>query len=68
MHSNLLQRRPDLMPSVGIAVGAMLWGLFWVPVRAIEQAGVGAIYGPGTNIPAAAREVLRLIERGRLAA
>jgi len=44
---NLLRRRPDLLPSVGIAVGAMLWGLFWLPVRAIEQAGVSAMWtGP----------------------
>lgn len=28
---------------------------------ALKEAGVGAIFGPGTNIPAAAREVLALI-------
>jgi drug/metabolite transporter (DMT)-like permease len=44
---NLLHRRPDLLPSFGIAVGAVLWGLFWLPVRAIEQAGVSAMWsGP----------------------
>ncbi len=31
-------------------------------------AGVAAIYGPGTNIPLAASEILRLIEKKRLAA
>jgi methylmalonyl-CoA mutase len=34
----------------------------------LEAAGVAAVYGPGTNIPAAAREVLALIRRQRLAA
>ena len=33
----------------------------------LEQ-GVAAIYGPGTNIPVAASEVLKLIERQKLAA
>jgi methylmalonyl-CoA mutase len=32
------------------------------------QAGVAAIYGPGTNIPTAASEVLGLIRRRRMAA
>ena len=35
---------------------------------ALMECGVAAIYGPGTNIPDAAREVLRLLERQRLAA
>ena len=34
----------------------------------LQQAGVAAIYGPGTNIPLAASEILRLIEKKRLAA
>ncbi|HEX7970263.1 MAG TPA: methylmalonyl-CoA mutase [Stellaceae bacterium] len=34
----------------------------------LKQAGVAAIYGPGTNIPLAASEILRLIEKKRLAA
>ncbi|MGH7091281.1 MAG: methylmalonyl-CoA mutase family protein, partial [Stellaceae bacterium] len=34
----------------------------------LEAAGVAAIYGPGTNIPLAASEVLRLIEKLRQAA
>jgi len=28
----------------------------------LKQAGVAAIYGPGTNIPAAAEEVIQLIQ------
>ncbi len=34
----------------------------------LQAAGVAAIYGPGTNIPEAAGEVLRLIEKKRVAA
>jgi methylmalonyl-CoA mutase len=34
----------------------------------LEEAGVSAIYGPGTNIPMAAAEILRLIEKRRVAA
>ncbi|HKS89696.1 MAG TPA: methylmalonyl-CoA mutase, partial [Stellaceae bacterium] len=34
----------------------------------LKQAGVSAIYGPGTNIPAAAAEILALIRQHRLAA
>jgi methylmalonyl-CoA mutase len=34
----------------------------------LQAAGVAAIYGPGTNIPLAASEILRLIEKKRLAA
>jgi drug/metabolite transporter (DMT)-like permease len=39
--------RGDLMPSVAIAIGAAFWGLYWIPVRGIEQAGVHAFWtGP----------------------
>jgi methylmalonyl-CoA mutase len=34
----------------------------------LKQAGVSAIYGPGTNIPQAATEILSLIQKHRLAA
>ena len=34
----------------------------------LRQAGVAAIYGPGTNIPAAAAEILSLLRRKRAAA
>jgi methylmalonyl-CoA mutase len=34
----------------------------------LKSAGVAAIYGPGTNIPLAASEILRLIAKKRLAA
>ena len=39
--------RGDLLPSLGLAFGAALWGLYWIPVRGIEQAGVQAFWiGP----------------------
>ncbi len=34
----------------------------------LQRAGVSAVFGPGTNIPLAASEILRLIEKRRLAA
>jgi methylmalonyl-CoA mutase len=34
----------------------------------LEQAGVGAVFGPGTNIPEAARRVLELVRERRAAA
>ncbi|MEM7407531.1 MAG: methylmalonyl-CoA mutase [Pseudomonadota bacterium] len=34
----------------------------------LKRAGVAAVYGPGTNIPDAAREVIALIRQSRLAA
>ena len=40
-------KRADILPSLGIAFGAALWGLYWIPVRGIEQAGVSAFWtGP----------------------
>ncbi|TNF86137.1 MAG: DMT family transporter [Gammaproteobacteria bacterium] len=39
--------RSDLLPSLGLAFGAALWGLYWIPVRGIEQSGVSAYWtGP----------------------
>ena len=39
--------RKDLLPSAGIALGASMWGLFWIPVRGIETAGVESFWaGP----------------------
>lgn len=36
-----------MLPSVALAFGASLWGLFWIPIRGIEQAGVHAFWtGP----------------------
>ena len=41
------QSRNKLLPSLGIMFSSALWGLFWIPVRAIEDAGVSALWtGP----------------------
>jgi drug/metabolite transporter (DMT)-like permease len=43
----LTMPRRDLLPSVALAFGAALWGLYWIPIRGIEQAGVAAFWtGP----------------------
>lgn len=31
--------RTDLWPSLGVAASGVLWGLFWMPFRALEEAG-----------------------------
>ncbi len=39
--------RTDLLPSLGLAFGAALWGLYWIPIRGIEAGGVQAMWaGP----------------------
>ena len=39
--------RSDLVPSIAIAFGAAFWGLYWIPIRGIEQAGAHAFWtGP----------------------
>ena len=39
--------RSDLVPSLTLAFGAAFWGLYWIPIRGIEQAGVEAFWtGP----------------------
>ena len=43
----MANRRGDLLPSLTLAFGAALWGLYWIPVRGIEQAGIEAFWtGP----------------------
>jgi len=40
-------QRGDLLPSLAIATGAAFWGLYWIPIRGIEQTGVHAFWiGP----------------------
>ena len=39
--------RSDIVPSLGLACGAALWGFYWIPVRGIESAGIDAFWtGP----------------------
>jgi drug/metabolite transporter (DMT)-like permease len=44
--------RGDLIPSIAVATAAAMWGLFWIPVHGIENAGVNA-YWTGAVIFAA---------------
>ena len=42
-----MKPRSDIVPSIVCAFGAALWGLYWIPVRGIENAGVEPIWtGP----------------------
>ncbi len=50
------------------AIAALEMGEGHLIYAFLTQGGVAAIYGPGTNIPAAAGEILHLIEKKRLAA
>ncbi len=33
-------RRPDLLPSLAVAFSGLLWGLFWIPIRYFDAAGL----------------------------
>jgi drug/metabolite transporter (DMT)-like permease len=44
--------RGDVIPGIAVASAAALWGLFWIPVHGIENAGVNA-YWTGAVIFAA---------------
>ncbi len=38
--ASLWQRRPDLLPSLGVFTTACGWGVFWLPIRAFDAAGL----------------------------
>ncbi len=57
--------RSDLLPSLGIACGASLWGLFWIPIRGIEAAGISAFWA-STVVFAAGTLILLPIALPRL--
>lgn len=37
-------KRKDLLPSLGILIAAIMWGVFWIPVREVESSGIGAVW------------------------
>ncbi|MEH6548131.1 MAG: hypothetical protein V7701_16965, partial [Sneathiella sp.] len=43
----------DLLPSLGIVGAGVLWGLFWLPVRALGELGLQGAW-PGVVIYAGA--------------
>ena len=53
--------RRDLLPSLGIACGAAIWGLFWIPIRGIEAAGVPAFWTATVVFAAGAVVLLPLV-------
>jgi drug/metabolite transporter (DMT)-like permease len=55
--ATLFERRPDLGPSLGLGVAALLWGLFWLPLRSIGEAGLTGTW-PGLLIYLIATAVL----------
>lgn len=63
--ASLWSRRPDLLPSLGIALGGVLWGLFWLPLRALGDLGLEGPW-PGLVIYAACALVLLPFLPGRL--
>ena len=42
MNQAVTDHRRDLLPSLGILVAAVMWGVFWIPVRGVERAGIDA--------------------------
>ncbi len=44
--------RPNLLPSLGIVLAGVLWGLFWLPVRALGELGLEGAW-PGAIVYAA---------------
>jgi drug/metabolite transporter (DMT)-like permease len=66
----LLERRPDLGPSIGVGVAALLWGLFWLPLRALGEAGLAGPW-PGIVVYLMAMLLVlpvALVQRRRIAA
>ncbi len=39
-----MSERGQLLPSIMLALSAAFWGLFWIPLRAFESAGLGAAW------------------------
>ena len=37
-------KRKDLLPSLGILIAAIMWGVFWIPVRGVESSGIDAAW------------------------
>ena len=63
----------DLLPSLGIVLASVGWGLFWLPLRAVESDGIDgpwatfAVFAPGTIAlaPFMARRLARYRRQNR---
>ncbi len=42
--TSLLERRPDLLPSIAVGVAGASWGLFWLPMRAFDSVGLSGVW------------------------
>jgi drug/metabolite transporter (DMT)-like permease len=38
--TSLFVRRPDLLASLAVGAPAMFWGIFWIPVRRLDEGGI----------------------------
>lgn len=57
-----ITRSGPLLPATAIALGAAIWGLYWAPLRAVEDAGLsGAWAVVAFNLPALAAAAIVLI-------
>ncbi len=37
--------KPDTLAKIAVAYSGFVWGLFWIPVRALDAAGVNGLWG-----------------------
>lgn len=40
----LLRHRPDLVPSFAVGLAAMIWGLYWIPLRYVQSLGLDGLW------------------------
>lgn len=45
MNLAVLRARPDLLPTLAVALSGALWGLFWIPMRLAEEGGLPGGWG-----------------------
>lgn len=66
--------KATLVPSLAIVLSALLWGTFWIPMRALNRAGLGAMWPTTAGftlplvclLPSAIARRRRIVKGGRL--
>ncbi len=38
------QDRPDLLPTLGVALASVIWGVYWIPLRYLQSLGLEGIW------------------------
>ena len=38
------QDRPDLLPTLGVALASVIWGIYWIPLRHLQSLGLEGIW------------------------